>query len=251
MKRRQTHSDDRDVDTDTRHRHTRDVGASDPGRELVVKALRATLSVTLRTELVQPQPPATTAAVREYAAALNVHWSPDDGPDVDRATLSELANLDVDTYLPELDRFLPDTLAIPVGEGSFVVVDLRAADCWTELSSRGWDLGLVGKALLGEAFDMSELRATLDVTHGHAVIVNYVGISEDWRGAQYGLLATELVIRELGRCADLAALYPMQPGLEDLAERSTAAAALARYWQQIGFVDYNGIMIRALAGDGE
>lgn len=227
--------------------HTRYVGATNPDRASVVKGLRQTLSVTVRTELLQPTP----VAVQEYTAALNVHWSPDDGPDVNRAALSELAKVDIDAYLPELDRFLPDTLAIPVGQGSFVSVDLLAPSCWTELAGRGRDLGLVGEGLLGEAFDLSELRSTLDMTHGRAVIVNYVEIAPAWRGAKYGLLAAELVIRELGRCADAAALYPMQPGLEDLGERATAAAALADYWGQIGFVDFNGIMIRDLTGSGD
>jgi hypothetical protein len=60
------------------------------------------------------------------------------------------------------------------------------------------------------------------------------------------LLAAELALRELGRCVDVAALYPMRPGLEDLDERAAANRALSQYWARLGFVDFNGIMILPL-----
>ncbi len=207
-----------------------------------MKALAPTLFVTLRTDLRQPGP----SAVQEYSALIQIQWSPDDGPDVDLKVLSVLTDVDTETYLPELDKQLPDVLAVPVGRGRFVVADLVAPSCWQELAGRSLDLGLVGEALLGEAFDLSELRTAYDVVHERALIVDSVEIEPEWRGAGYGLRAAELGVQELGRCADLAALFPMRPGVVDLEERAAAAAGLSRYWAQLGFADYNGIMVREL-----
>ena len=44
----------------------------------------------------------------------------------------------------------------------------------------------------------------------------------------------------------MAALFPMKPGVQDLAERDAASLALFRYWSQIGFEEFNGIMAMAL-----
>ena len=212
-----------------------------------MQALRSTLFVTLRTNLLQAAAPSASPAVHDYAAYLQVQWSPDDGPDVDLAALSELAHFDAEAYFPEVDRLLPDTVVIPVGQGGFVAADLTAPTCWAELASRGLDLGLVGEGLLGEAFDLSALRAAYDLVHERAIIVNSMEVAPEWRGAGYGLLAIELVLAELGRSADVAALFPMQPGLTDLTERAAAGRALAEYWGRLGFVDFNGIMVRDLS----
>lgn len=211
-------------------------------RSAVVGALADTLFVTLRTDLRQTGP----SAVQEYAASIQVQWSPDEGPDVDLEVLSELTDVDTEGYLPELDKQLPDVLAVPVGRGRFVVADLAVPSCWQELVGRSLDLGLVGEALLGETFDLSELRASYDVIHERALILDSVEIDPRWRGAGYGLRAAELGIQELGKCVDLAALFPMRPGVVDLEERAQAAEALTRYWARLGFVDYNGIMVREL-----
>lgn len=210
----------------------------------VLQALGSTLFVTLRTDVVQTQ---TRSATQEYSATVQVAWSPDDGPDVDLGQLAELTGVDVENYLPEVDSLLPDTLVVPVGHGTLVRADLTAPTCWDELSGRGLDVGLVGEALLGEAFNLAELQASFEVVQGRALIVNYMEILPEWRGARYGLLATELAIRELGRCCDVAAMYPMQPGLADLDERAAANRALSAYWAQLGFVDFNGIMVRDLS----
>ena len=136
---------------------------------------------------------------------------------------------------------------IPVGQGEFFWADLRSPTCWEELSGRGLDVGLVGEALFGEAFDLAKLRSVVDLDYGRALIVNSMEIAPAWRGAGFGLLATELTIGELGRDADVAALYPMKPGLADLAERAAVNRALSEYWARIGFVDFDGIMIRDLS----
>ena len=104
----------------------------------------------------------------------------------------------------------------------------------------------VGKALYGESLQQKELRASYDISHGHVVIVAHMEIDPDWRGASNGLLATELVLGELGRAADAAALFPMKPGLDDFAERDASARALADYWGRIGFAEFNGIMAMPL-----
>jgi GNAT superfamily N-acetyltransferase len=220
------------------------VEAAESSRRSVVDGLRPTLFVTLRTDVRQHH--GSLPAVQEFLASVQVEWSPDDGPDVDLAALSALAHVDAATYLPELSRLLPETLIMPVGNGRLVSADLLSEMCWDELSALGLDVALVGEALLGEHFDLAELTAEIDLVHGRAVIVNSMEISPDWRGAQYGLLAAELALRELGRCADVAALYPMRPGLEDLDERAAANRALSQYWARLGFVDFNGIMILRL-----
>ncbi|HQR80131.1 MAG TPA: hypothetical protein PLT68_07920 [Actinomycetota bacterium] len=207
----------------------------------VVRTMRRTLFVTLQTEVVQGDP-----AVRDYRARVQVEWSPDNGPDVDPAGLSELAHVDVEGFLPEVGSLLPETLVIPVGEGNLVLAELNSAQCWEELAERSLDLGLVGEALLGEGFDLALLRSTVELVHGRALIANYMEILPEWRGAEYGLLSLELAIRELGRCADVAAMYPMRPGLADLEQRAAANRALSAYWGRMGFVDFNGIMIRPL-----
>ena len=128
-----------------------------------------------------------------------------------------------------------------------MTADLRSESCWDGLSALGLDVALVGEALLGEHFELAELTAEMELVHGRAVIVNSMEISPDWRGAEYGLLATELALRELGRCADVAALYPMQPDLADLDERAAAESRPVAVWGPVGFVDFNGIMALAPA----
>jgi hypothetical protein len=209
-----------------------------------VRGLRPTLFVTVRTDLLQTG--GESAVVQDYNAEVRVEWSPDNGPDIDLAEFSRLAKVDAERFLP-VGHFMPETLVVSVGNGSLVAADLQAPTCWSDLASRGLDQGLVGEALIGEGFDLTELRSAVDIVHGRALIVNSMEIAPEWRGGQYGLLATDLVIRELGRCADVAALYPMKPGVADLAERAAANRGLSDYWGRIGFVDFNGIMIRDLA----
>ena len=220
--------------------------ASEASKQAVVEALATTLLVTLSTDLTRTPP---HRAVRDFTAKVAVCWSPDEGPDVDLAVLSELAHFDAEGYLPEVGGLLAKTLRIPVGRGDFVTADLAAPTCWDELASIGPDVRVIGDALLGEAFDLDELQADYDLEHQRALIVNHVEIDPTWRGAGYGLLATELVVDALGVEADVAALFPMQPGLSDLQERSAARQALSKYWARIGFVDFNGIMVRDLTGD--
>jgi GNAT superfamily N-acetyltransferase len=221
---------------------------ADRERLSLLAALKPTLFVTLRTDVVQA---ATPAAVQEYRASINVEWSPDNGPEVDLETLSSLAHVDAEHFLPEIGNVLPETLVIPVGQAEFFSADLLSATCWQELSARGLDVGLVGEALFGEAFDLAKLRSVVDLVHGRALIVNSLEIAPAWRGAGFGLLAMELAIGELGRGADVAALYPMKPGVADLAERAAVNRALSEYWARVGFVDFNGIMIRDLSGHDE
>ncbi len=187
-----------------------------------------------------------TSAAQVYAAVVQVSWSPDNGPDVDPEALSELVGVDTNAYLPELSSLLPDTVTVDVGHGEFVAADVSAPDCLQELEDIGPGVGLVGKALYGESLQQKELRASYDIAYGHVVIVAHMEIDPQWRGAGYGLLATELVLGELGRAADAAALFPMQPGLDDFAERDASARALADYWGRIGFSEFNGIMAMAL-----
>ena len=183
---------------------------ADRQRLSLVTALKPTLFVTLHTDVVQDASP---AAVQEYRAEVYVEWSPDDGPEVDLAALSALAHVDAEHFLPEIGNVLPETLVIPVGHGEFFAADLLSATCWPELSGRGLDVALVGEALFGEAFDLATLRSVVDLVHGRALIVNSMEIEPAWRGAGFGLLATELALGELGRGADVAALYPMKPGV--------------------------------------
>lgn len=210
-------------------------------RLAVVRTMRSTLGVEVCAELTQQPAPVVECRVRLY-----VRWSPDDGPDVDPTEFSRLAGVDVESYLPEVGNGLPDVLTVTVGSGMFYAVDLEAPDCWKDLAARSLDLGLVGEALLGEKFDEAELRTRFEIVHERAIIVANVEVLPQWQGGSYGLLATEVVLRELGRSADVAALYPMKPGLADLSERAAAAAGLAQYWGRIGFTDFNGIMARAL-----
>lgn len=212
-----------------------------PSRLSVVTGLRPTLHVDLTATLVQP-----TSAAQVYAAVVQVSWSPDDGPDVDPDALSELVGVDTNAYLPELSSLLPDTVTVDVGHGEFVSADVSSPDCLQELEDIGPGVGLVGKALYGESLQQKELRASYDISHGRVVIVAHMEIDPDWRGAGYGLLATELVLGELGRAADAAALFPMKPGLDDFAERDASARALADYWGRIGFAEFNGIMAMPL-----
>jgi len=205
-------------------------------------SMQPSLFVTLQAHLEQ-----TPAPVQAYRADIAVRWSPDDGLDVDLAELSERTGIDVRNYVPEVANVMPDGLVAPVGKGRFATVDLSAPDCWESLSQKGHDLAMIGEALLGEGFDQAELRAAFPVVHQRAVIVEHVEVDPEWQGAGYGLVATELVLRELGRCADLAALYPMRPGLADLDERHAASERLAGYWARLGFAGFNGIMAKLLA----
>jgi hypothetical protein len=207
----------------------------------VVRGLRPTLLVTLHTELDQDE-----SAVSSYDVDVDVVWSPEDGPDVEPAVLSALAGVDVDTYLPELNSLLPDVLRIPVGGGDVIRADLADPACWDELAERGPDVRVVADALMGEHYDLRELRAAFPVVHERALIFNYLEIEPEWRGAGYGLIAAGLLLRELAPGADVAALFPMPRGVADLDQRAEAAAGLAQYWGRLGFAPFNGVMARAL-----
>ena len=71
------------------------------GRLSLVTALKPTLFVTLRTDVVQDSDP---AAVQEYRATVSVEWSPDDGPEVDLELPSALAHVDAEHFLPEIGK---------------------------------------------------------------------------------------------------------------------------------------------------
>ena len=214
-------------------------------RLAVVEALAPTLTVALETDL-----RAGRATVREYRATINLHWSPKSGPDVDLETLADLSHVEVGSYLPELYKSLTDPLVIPAGHGSFFVADLLDPDCLARLAGIGHDVVLVADALLGKDQDLRDL----DDRYGpvqHVLILNLVEIDAQWRGAALGLSAADLVVTHLTDRAEVAALYPMPPGIADLEERESAHRGLARYWARIGFEDYDGIMVRALTETDE
>lgn len=207
----------------------------------VAAGMRPTLLVTLSTDVeVRDAPP----AVQHYAVSVCVRWSSEEGPDVDLATLSEMADVDFEDYLAEVDLLPPRTVHIPVGHGDVYVADLAAPSCWEELAQRGPDVRLVGDALLGEDFDMREVREAFDLVHQRALVLNFIEIAPQWRGADYGLLVAELAISVLGRCTDLVVLFPMAPGLTDLEQRAASNRGLGQYWGRIGFTPFNGIMAR-------
>jgi GNAT superfamily N-acetyltransferase len=207
----------------------------------VVRALRPTLLVTLHTELDQDE-----TAVSHYDVDVDVVWSPDEGPEVNGDVLSALAGVDVHTYLPEVDAFLPDVLRIPVGGGDVIRADLAAPSCYDELADLGPDVQVVANALLGEDDDLRELHAAFPLVHKRALILNYIEVEPEWRGAGYGLLAAGLVLRELSAGVDVAALFPMPRGVTDLEVRAAAAQGLGEYWGRLGFVAFNGIRARAM-----
>lgn len=219
-------------------RHTGTVDAEDL-RLSVVRTLRDTVYARLTTDIEQGD-----SGVHDYTVSVEVRWSPDDGPDVDLPELSLLSHVDAELYLPELNKSLPDTLSIPVGEGSLVVADLSDSQCLHELCRRSMDLGLVGQALWGVDHDLRPLTDTYALNGSRVLIANSMQIHPQWRGAGYGLLAMALIIERLRPGVALAALYPMQPGLTDLAARAASNRQLTHYWAKIGFEDFDGIMVR-------
>lgn len=220
-------------------KHGRQLPEDQP-RLAVVAALLPTLRVTLTTELTQ-----AGQAVQQYTGEISVGWSPDEGPAVDHALLTEMAEVDIDGYLPEVDRSLPPVLRIPVGRGDAFTVDLTAPDWIDGLGAHGQDVALVGAALRGSAGDQAELRATFPhMVHQRVLVLNFIGIEPQWRGGEYGLAVAGMLVTELGRSTDAVALYPMAPGILDLDERDTVSRALAAYWGRLGFCEFNGIMAR-------
>lgn len=206
----------------------------DRSRLLVVHGLAPTLLVRLTIDVPRAD---SHPAIRDHRATVLVRWSPD--MQVDLVTLSEMAGINGENHLPGHD------VEIEVGRGRLATVDFTVADCWEQLSQRP-DLRLVGHALMGEKFDMAELRAAYPLLHQRALIADYLEIDPTWRGAAYGLVALDLAVNELGKGSDVAALFPMRPGVQDLAERDAASLALFRYWRQIGFEEFNGIMAKGL-----
>ncbi len=224
-------------------RSKRDTGVvkSDDLRLSVVRRLRQTLFVTLITEIEQDD-----AGVHDYRIEVGVRWNPDEGPDVDLAELALLSHVDVESYLPELIKSLPKTLVVPVATGSVAVVDLANPDCLEQLRARSMDLALVGEALWGEDLDLRPLTEQYPLTSLRVLIANNLVVLPEWRGAGMGLLAMELVLERLRPGLALAALYPMQPGLTDFAERNASNERLSSYWSRIGFEPFEGIMVRPL-----
>lgn len=199
---------------------------------MVVHGLAPTLLVRLTIDVPRAD---SHPAIRDHSAKVLVRWSPD--IELDLPTLSEMAGIKAENHSEEVE--------IQVGWGRLATVDLTVADCWEQLSQRA-DLRLVGHALMGERFDMAELRASYPLLHQRVLIADYLEIDPHWRGAAYGLVALDLAVNELGKGSDVAALFPMRPGVQDLAERDAASLALFRYWRQIGFEEFNGIMAKGL-----
>lgn len=207
----------------------------------VVRALRDTLFVSLRGDIGQDD-----SGVHDYSVDVKVCWSPDAGPEVDLAELSELSHVDAESYLPELNKSLPRSLEITVGTGSFVVADLSNPECLHMLAQRSMDLAIVGEALWGENLDLQPLLSRYDLPNTRVLIANSMQIDAAWRGSSYGLLATELVIARLRAGVALAALFPMGPGITDLEERRASHERLMWYWAKIGFEPFEDIMVRPL-----
>lgn len=225
----------------TKRRPGRDTGSveTEDLRLSVVRTLRETLYVRLSSDIEQDD-----SGVHDYQVSVGVRWSPDGGPSVDLPELSLLSHVDAELYLPELNKSLPDPLSIQVGAGTFAVADLRDSGCLHELSRRSLDLGLVGKALWGVNQDLRPLTDTYDFEGSRVLIANSMEISAQWRGAGYGLLATEMVLTRLQPGVALAALYPMQHGLSELEARAESHRILSDYWSRIGFEEFDGIMVR-------
>lgn len=211
-------------------------------RLAVVRDLGWTLCVRITTEVPRTDP---TPAVRDHDARILVRWSADS--DVDPDTLAEMTHLGAENYLPEVASGWGPR-EIDVGWASLATIDLAVEDCWAQLAQRQ-DLRLVGRALLGERLDLRELRAAYPGRHRWALVASMLQIDPHWRGAEYGLVALDLAVRELGRRADVAALFPMAPGVQDLTERDVASIGLFRYWARAGFEEFNGVMARSLADD--
>ena len=221
--------------------HTEDMVQQQSLRMSVVTALKPTLFVTLSTDVRQK-----SCSVRPYTASVKVRWSPDDGPDVDTDELSAMAHVQIQTYLPELFKFLPETLAITVGSGRFAIADLAAPECPQDLLANGMDLGLVGHVLLGQDGDLAPLRSGFPGARERILIADYLEINPDWRGAEYGVLAMNLVVEAMAELVDLAALYPMGAGLTDFGQREASHEALSRYWARAGYRRFDSIMVRDL-----
>lgn len=201
-------------------------------RLAVVHGLAPSLLVRLTIEVPRAD---RHPAIRDHAAQVFVTWSPDS--DLDPAAVSQMAGIKAENH--------SEPVRIEVGRGRLATVDLTAEDCWPALSARP-SLRLVGHALLGERLDLRELRAAYPLLHQRVLIADHLEIDEQWRGAGYGLVALDLAVNELGKGSDVAALFPMEPGVQDLAQRDAASLALFRYWSQIGFEEFNGIMAKGL-----
>lgn len=221
--------------------HTEGMVRQQSLRRSVVTALKPTLFVSLSTDVGQ-----RASSVQPYQATVKVRWSPDDGPDVDPDELSKMAHVQIQTYLPELFKFLPEALAVTVGSGRFAVMDLSAPECLGDMVGQGLDLGLVAQVLRGEDASLTPLRSEFPGARERILIADYLQIDPGWRGAGYGVLAMNLVVGALRELVDVAALYPMGPGLTDFAAREASHAALSRYWANSGFRPFDSIMVRDL-----
>ncbi|WP_432874835.1 hypothetical protein ACQPYH_22915 [Kribbella sp. CA-245084] len=191
-------------------------------------SLRSTLSVELGTVLTLPdQNPHLPGAVG-YQATTTLTWYPhdEDNPS-DLQLLGSIAGQGT-----EVDSGVEFT----VGHGNFIMVDMLQPDLFEALDERESDLSYLGSCLFAaHANDGYEIEAELDNLESTAILVNSVEVDPQWRGLRLGLLATGLVIQELGRSSSFAALHPMQPGLDDPHERSRSHRRLAGYWSQLGF----------------
>jgi hypothetical protein len=210
-------------------------------RSAVAAALKPTLFLTVSTEVRQQR-----SSVQPYNVAVKVRWSPDDGPDVDTDELSAMAHVQIQTYLPELFKFLPETLSIPVGSGRFALADLAAPTCVQDLVANGMDLGLVAHVLRGEAGDLQPLHKAYPGARERVLIADFLEIDSEWRGAGYGVLAMQLLLGAFRELVDVAALYPMGPGLTDFEERESSHAALSVLWARAGYMPFDSIMVQDL-----
>lgn len=122
---------------------------------------------------------------------------------------------------------------VPIGSAEFVVVPFwDGPGAFEALDDDSADLASVGEALL---LHFDELMENIEGFDPGVVIVDQVRVDPVWRGLGLGLVGTGLAIRELGRGASVAVLYPMEPGAKGDDERAASRARLSRYWSRLGF----------------
>jgi hypothetical protein len=120
-----------------------------------------------------------------------------------------------------------------VGYGTFTVVaSWDGQPSFDALDAESGDLATVGEALLAGYEDLMDDLGGADPG---VVIVDQVHIQPAWRSLRLGLIGTGLTVRELGRGASMAVLYPMEPGIDEEDRRAASRERLTRYWGRLGF----------------
>lgn len=174
----------------------------------------------------------------DYAARPNSWERPGDYPQA----WDVRAYLDTEIMESEHDRITADDQGrVPVADAKvYVIPDVGAIHLWETLDAHSADLALFGEAFMAAGSRPGRLTVNGEAFfEGDLMIVSWIGVKPRFRGHRVGHQVLKAILHAVGRGTVLVALQAapgLREGLEEgSAEHAREAAALGRYWSELGF----------------